>query len=212
MAKKYKRREEKQKQRSSKPSALRLFARQMDQWPLLECIITEEWDQPGTLVQIAVVRKSPQTGQVAVAGYLVDLGCLGVKNALANIYPSEAVYQREYRDHLLRRQDFTTCDLNLAAKVIDTAVAYAASLGFKPHRDMRDADLIRGAAQPELCAEEVPVGDEDGKPFFIAGPYDNPTRIMRILDRSVGPGNYHFLMPIGDPFMDDEDEDEDDEM
>lgn len=35
-----------------------------------------------------------------------------------------------------------------------------------------------------------------GKPYFQQGPYDNPTRVMRTLDRSVGPGNYHFTTVI----------------
>jgi hypothetical protein len=39
----------------------------------------------------------------------------------------------------------------------------------------------------------------NGKPYFQQGPYDNPTRIMRTLDRTVGPGNYHFSTVMTDP-------------
>ena len=31
-----------------------------------------------------------------------------------------------------------------------------------------------------------------GRPYFQQGPYDNPARILRILNRSAGPGNYDF--------------------
>ena len=50
----------------------------------------------------------------------------------------------------------------------------------------------------------------DGKPYFISGPHDSPSRcqqIIKTLERSCGQGNYHFLaqispasvLPIEDP-------------
>ena len=37
---------------------------------------------------------------------------------------------------------------------------------------------------------------KDGKPFFIAGPHDNAARILRQLEKTAGPGNYHYLAPL----------------
>jgi hypothetical protein len=34
----------------------------------------------------------------------------------------------------------------------------------------------------------------DGQPYFQQGPYDNAGRIIRTLDKSVGPGSYHFTL------------------
>jgi hypothetical protein len=37
----------------------------------------------------------------------------------------------------------------------------------------------------------------DATPFYVAGPYDNPRAIIRILDRVCGQGNYEYLVPAG---------------
>ena len=35
----------------------------------------------------------------------------------------------------------------------------------------------------------------DGKPFYIAGPHDHAARVMRMLSRTVGQDNFHYLVP-----------------
>jgi hypothetical protein len=37
----------------------------------------------------------------------------------------------------------------------------------------------------------------DGQPFYLNGPYDNPTAVLRTLERSVGAGNFHFSVAGG---------------
>jgi hypothetical protein len=219
MARKRKTRAQKLRERGGVPQAGRSQAsaiiREAGNWPLLECLITEKWREPNQLVQITVARRSP-AGYVAVGGFLVDLACLGVKNALAIGFATEGRYRQEYRNSLTRSQKMTTCDLDLAAKVVQEAIRYAGDLGFKPERDTPKALKIMGEVHPENCDETIPLGGPEGKPMFINGPYDDVARIKRILDRNVGPGNYDFLLMMGDPsdFGDDFDEDdfEDDEF
>lgn len=180
--------------------------RQAGQWPLLECIIAEEWREPGAIIQLCVARKGP-LGDVMTGAFVIDLGCLGVKNAFAAHCQSAREYRRELRSNLTRNQKMVNCDLDLAAKIVKEAIRYADSLGFRPNRDTGDALKVMGETHPENCTVEIPLGGEDGRPFFIAGPYDDPDRIMRILDRKVGQGNYTFLVPMGPPgFFDEMDE------
>lgn len=218
MAKKRKRRDSKKSRKALKRPAPTLFRvkstlRQAGQWPLLECLIHAGWRDTHQITQILVARQSPR-GQVATGAFVVDLACLGVKNAFAALFPSARGYRREMRSGITDKQEMVTCDLNLAAKVIETAVDYAGSLGFKPNKDIKDALLVMGETHSENNDTEIPVGGEDGQPMFIAGPYDDVEQIMRKLDRKVGEGNYHFLTPIGplgffdDQFDDWEDEDE----
>ena len=173
-------------------------------WPLLECLIHANWRDTGEISHVVIARKSPG-GDVAVGVFLVDLAWLGVKNALTNLF-SEDVYYGEFRTRVMESQPLEDCDLDLAAKVVDEAVKYARSLGFGPHPDSRKAFKVLGKANPENCAEEVPLGGEDGKPLYIAGPHDNPKRIMQTLERNVGEGNYHYLAPVDDSFFDDDEE------
>ena len=185
--------------------------RQSKHWPLLECLITENWDEPATLVQICIARRAP-SGEVAVGMFLMDLACLGAKNAHGTVFRSAAEYRSELRQSLMRHQTLIPCDLDLAAKVVEEGVKYAASLGFKPNRDIDKAYMVLGDAHPERCQTPIPLGGEDGKPFFVNGPYDDVDRILRVLDRKVGKGNYNFLMMVGDPFEEWEDDEwEDDE-
>jgi hypothetical protein len=169
---------------------------ELGQWPLLECLISQEWQETVQLCQVAVARQSPATGEVVVGGFLVDLGCLGVKNALTNLYTSAAEYRREYRQHLMASQPMMDCDLDLAAKVIEEGTNYARSLGFNPHSDTAMALKILGDAHPEKRAETIPLG-KDGKPLFVNGPHDDVARITRILDRNVGQGNYEVIIFLG---------------
>ena len=56
--------------------------------------------------------------------------------------------------------------------------------------------LVLGDADPDACDEVIPLGKE-GKPFFIAGPYDNVERIMSKLMRKLGPDGFTYIYPIG---------------
>jgi hypothetical protein len=195
--------------RGSTPTG-KAILRYAGQWPLLECIITADWREPGEIIQLCVARQSP-LGDVVTGAFVIDLGCLGVKNAYAAHFNSAHEYRRELRSRLTGHQKMIACDLDLAAKVVKEAIRYAGSLGFRPNRDTGDALKVMGATRPENCTVEIPLGGEDGRPFFIAGPFDDPDRIMRILDRKVGRGNYHFMAPIGPPGLFDDEFDEMDE-
>ncbi|MGN9907915.1 hypothetical protein ACTMTJ_10240 [Phytohabitans sp. LJ34] len=73
------------------------------------------------------------------------------------------------------------------ARTSFSAPPSARGLGFEPHPDFRQAAAHLGTWQPP---GRITFGYH-GEPNFQQGPYDNPTRILRTLDRAVGPGNYH---------------------
>jgi hypothetical protein len=171
----------------------RSLLRASGSWPLYECLLTKEWQKEGTITQILVARRS-SSGQIAIGTFLVDLGCLGVKSAFGGL-PTPREY-RQLRDGMTARQAMIKADLNLVAKIVREALAYAKELGFKPDPDYRDAMPVLGDADPDACDVSIPLG-KDGKPFFIAGPRDNVDRIMAKLTRKLGTDGFHFLVPIG---------------
>lgn len=194
----------------SPPGSDRAMARQSRHWPLLECRIAAEWRDTNQICQIIIARKSDKLGIVVAGVYIVDLACLGVKNAYAAVFRSEYEYRQELRERLDSTQTMINCELDLAAKIIDEGVKYARSLGFRPNKDIRDANLVLGEANPENCDEEIPLGGPEGKPMFIEGPHDDARKILRVLERKVGAGNFNYLMSMGgdDFFFDDEDADD----
>jgi hypothetical protein len=178
----------------SAPRSRRAIAHAAAKWPLYECLMTKNWTDVDEIVQILVARRQ-EDGPIVVASFLVDLGCLGVKDAALASFETAVEYREEYRDILTGSQPMAKADLNLVAKVIREAVAYAHTLGFDPPRDFREAQILLRDADPDACPTPVPLG-RDGKPYFVAGPYDDPLLIFDKLTKAVGPENFHYVVPI----------------
>jgi hypothetical protein len=184
--------------------------------PLIGCWITRQWsngltiqDRPtdwiddddlpplaqgAGLSSIAVVR-ADDDNDASICGYLVDTYCLGVKNAV----PPSVVDRSDVSNFLddffsAYAGDPVPAPIELVQDLVFGAVDYARGLGFDPHRDFYAAALHLGAWQPP---SRIGFG-LNGRPYFQQGPYDNPNRIMRTLDRSVGSGNYQFTTAIID--------------
>jgi hypothetical protein len=185
----------KAKQRASVPAPKghRALLRAAAGWQLHECLLTKAWRDTSELTQILVARRS-SAGQVAVGTFLVDLGCLGVKAAFGRLFDTVKEYE-ELRDKMRSRQEMVKADLNLVAKIVREAIAYAQELGFRPGRDYHDAMLVVGDADPDACDESIPLG-RDGKPLFIPGPDDRVNLIMAKLTRKLGPGGFHYVIPV----------------
>jgi hypothetical protein len=189
-----KRKEKKQALGYGSPGSHRALVRLAAHWPLHECLVSRDWQREGEIIQTVVARRSPQ-GEIVAGSFLVDLCCLGVKDAFATRFGSVAEYEDRLRQPTMERQPMVGAELDLIARIVREAIAYARSLGFSPHRDYHDAAPLLEGANPDACNLHVPLG-KDGMPFFVAGPYDNVGRIMAQLERKVGAGNFHFLTPL----------------
>jgi hypothetical protein len=197
------------RQQQGAPSSPRGIVRRAAHWPVYECLITRDWQQTEQITQAIVARRSPN-GEIAAGVFLIDLACLGVKNAFASAFETLAEYD-ELRQGTQSTQKMVRADLNLVAKVIREALAYARRLGFSPHPDYYMAAPLLEGADPDAVDTPVPLG-KDGKPFFVAGPHDNVPRIMAQLAKAVGPGNFDVVAPIDlSPDLLEEDEDWEDE-
>jgi hypothetical protein len=162
--------------------------------PILHSRIAESLWEEG-LGHVMLSRQLPKE-RVAVAMFLVDRFCLGVKDCYGQLL-SRAGYgdmckQLDAKAELL---DHSPADVR---KLVEDAVAYARELGFEPHADYHRAKLIFGDIDPRESRKEFEFGQE-GKPLFISGPFDSPERCRRIistLKHSCGPGGYHYLMAV----------------
>ncbi|SRR6266508_5687957 len=184
----------KQKKTQAKPvGGIALAAK----WPVHEVLLSRDWGQEAALITILVARRSLMTNKVAAGLFLVDLACLGVKSAQVRLFAGPAEYNAGLRAHALRLQPMAPADFNLVAKIIATGLEYAADLGFKPDPVFNQAQYLLGGADPAACATPVPTGGPEGKPFFVAGPHDDARRIVDHLMRTVGAGNFHYLVGVG---------------
>jgi hypothetical protein len=147
-----------------------------------------------------IARKLPD-GRIAVGFFLLDVFCLGVKNAFFTVASPEEF--EEILADRFRQPRLESVSPAYARKLVEGAIAYARDLGFEPHRDIRDASVVLGDIDPNACTETFTFG-KDGKPFYISGPYESQARIRHViaqLRRRCGPDGAHFIVRADDPSL-----------
>ncbi len=143
-----------------------------------------------------VVSRKTADGQIGVAAFLLDAYCLGVKDALFRI-DSETAY-REFMEAIEENGKVNAIHPSCARKLVESAVIWAESIGFSPHKDYNSARKIFGDIDAAACPREFEFG-KDGKPFYVSGPNDSPAfvrKVMNTLERRVGSGNFDFLTAL----------------
>jgi hypothetical protein len=157
------------------------------EWAALDTDTTD--DGPEGLAQVLVARQE-RASRASVCGILVDLYCLGVKNAIGPLPMGRDSIDR-YRATYFEVFDEPPLSIpvELAQHLVYGAVAYAGRLGFQPHPDFAAAADHLGPAPAT-----TPIGfGRDGRPFYVDGPNDNPHEVIRTLESSVGPGNFDYV-------------------
>jgi len=165
-------------------------------FPIHECFV------PNTLFEIGigyviVTRKTP-TGLIAISAFVVDVYCLGVKNALFKV-SNEFEYENTIKPQLMgsnEETEFENIHQNCARKLVEGAVLYAEELGFPPHRDYKQAQKLFGDIDVNSCPVKYTYG-KDGKPLYIRGPNESTSQAKQIVDklsRKCGEGNFDYLL------------------
>jgi hypothetical protein len=142
------------------------------------------------LVSVLVARQV-RHGKVSVSTCLVDVYCLGVKDAVPPRVMDD-VGLGVFKRTLFRPYEVpaVVAPIEMARELVWGAVSYARHLGFQPHPDFKLVSDHLGAWEPTGV---VRFGC-DGKPCYTQGPFDDATLVMRTLARSVGEGNFNFLV------------------
>jgi hypothetical protein len=158
-----------------------------------------EWSDPGAddgtggLVSTVVARRRPHRRSVTVCVYLLDVYCLGVKNAMG---------PDDMDDRALRRFIDQVCSgyhappepapIELVRDLVLGAAEYAHGLGFAPHPDFEHARAHLG---PWAAPSAITFGC-DGKPTYVEGPYDDSQHVLRTLRRAVGGDGFHYTVAL----------------
>jgi hypothetical protein len=183
-------------QQALTPSSPQAILRRARIFPLYECLISDNWNKKDNmgLVEVLVARQQPD-GSICFGVYLIDTFCLGLKNTFANADFSRSRYQSEIRNKIFRAGKPVECSIELAQQMIYQSIEYAEQFGFEPEKDFALSQYLL-APRGELEEPYQLTFGKDGKPFFIAGPNDNVARVLRQLEKTAGPGNYDYLVPI----------------
>ena len=188
--------------------------------PLGKCYITKGWDEQ-KMAQLIILREHV-TGNITACFYLIDLGCLGIKDTMYKFnVPVEEIeesleYQKEAGAELME------ISYELAHNIIYAAIEYADEYGFKPHKDFTSiTEHFLEEDTEDIPLMKIECGGEDGNPLYVNSGLDSPVRVRQIvaqLNKTAGEGNYHYIIPYdedgdeNDSEDDDEDDEEDEEM
>jgi hypothetical protein len=195
--------------RNSSDPTVRL--QRAEKWPVVHAYVgLKLWDDG---IGHLVIARQESEGRLIFGVYLVDVYCVGVKDAFWR-----AGTNGDFKD-LIRSmekvQTMTPISPACLAKIVTGSVDYALSFGLRPHPDYRHAAMLLAGIDPSTCPQEFTFG-RDGKPFYIQGPFESPEVARAILERIHAAGG-HFLVqvPLGqapelglEGFVDDNEEEE----
>lgn len=184
-------RAEKQRQlarATSNNPAIRLRA--AAEWPVVAALEPEHlWDTG--IGNLLIARRAPG-GRIVVGAFLVDVFCLGVKDAFwkeTSQTDYEAMVERvEQRSRLLEISP------ERFSKLVYQSVDYAQSVGLPPHPDFHSTRHILDGIDPSLCVDEFEFGQK-GKPYYIRGPSESLAKARAIASRVNAAGG-HYIIPV----------------
>jgi len=161
-------------------------------FPIYECLVPKMIFDLG-VGNVVLARELPQ-GRVGASFFLVDVFCLGVKDAFFSIFSRSEYLARLGK--MSSHESLEKIEPACARKLIEGAVAYALDLGFKPHPDYVLARRLFGDLKSDACDVHYTYGHE-GKPEYISGPYESKQKSRHIIDqltKRCGPDGFHFTI------------------
>jgi hypothetical protein len=182
----------------------RYYLQHAREYPILGCWIMSGWKKEG--ITPVVVARQPGPDKVIFAVCLVDLYCLGVKDAYAVADCSQAKFLRELPHMCAGAPE--KCSVELAHEIIYGGLDYAQRYGFQPHRDFtaKLCDLVLDPPETHPSKNHVKFGYK-GKPLFVSGPNDDERRMKSVINtliNTAGEGNFHYIIGFGPPEIPDE--------
>jgi hypothetical protein len=171
----------------------RYYIERAREYPILGSWIMKGWQESGITPVVIAREQSPD--EVIFASYLVDFYCLGVKDALCNANFPLKRFKNNLPDLCSGKPE--ACDIGLAHEMVYGAIDFARRYGFEPHPDFELASMVLDPPGIHPFKHDLEFG-KDGKPLFVAGPYDDAEAIVKKLTRTAGEGNFNYMAMLGD--------------
>ena len=186
--------------------------RRMAGAPIHSCLISEALAEFGE--GYLVLGRKAADGRMAVAVFLLDTYCVGVKDVILRV--GEASEIERFLEVLGEAQPLVAIEPARARTLLRDLVAWSRSIGLAPHPDYAAAEPLFGDVPADASDESFRFG-KDGKPFLIPGPSDTPARTRKRIEalrRTVGDDGFDYMLEIGDDddLFDGEDVDLDDDF
>ena len=115
-----------------------------------------------------VVSRFKADGRVEAGFFLLDVFCLGVKDAGYHHFRSIADYQEGLIGSFFPDENPVRMTPEAARKLTEGAISYAKGLGFSPAADYKKASRVFGGVTTANCHEQFMFG-KNGKPLYAQG-------------------------------------------
>lgn len=165
--------QQRQKRRDKRRQAQRAqggspYARIGDSGELVACYVNRDWREDGK-ASLYLLRRVPGGGH-AMAAFLVDLWCIGLKDAWGRLDISYSDFI-ESIERVPREADLVRVDLDLARRLVAGGIRFAGQNGFRlPRNYRRWTALLGGLPDPET-ADLSDFGVDGGLQYV--GPMDD---------------------------------------
>ncbi len=173
------------------------------------CYVNSEWREEG-LASIHMLRSTPG-GSHAMAVFLVDLWCAGLKDAWGHLNLSMEDFE-EHLDRARRSMELERMDPDLARKLVAGGIRFARQNGFRlPVHYERWVNLA-GGTEGDINSADLSFFGKAGGLEWV-GPLDDLRRrlIGSTVEEFLARPDVHYTIGVDDltEFESDEDDDED---
>ncbi len=163
------------------------------QAPIQHCLIPETLFDRG--IGTVILARGISTYHLTLGIFLVDTWCLGIKDTCFRPMDAEAF------ETIIAQLDDTSpmasVDPSYARKLLRDAAAWAASIGFAPHRDFAAIERLFGDVKADACDATFQFGRE-GRPLYVQGPGGSPAQV-RLRFGGLGQALSIGKPELGDP-------------
>jgi hypothetical protein len=160
--------------------------------PIRHCLLQDSLFEQG--IGTLIVARGVTTDQFALGSFLLDVYCLGIKDAMfRSVGAEELAY---YLDTMAAGSPLTPVDPPYARKLLRDLAAWAGAIGFAPHPDFAAVEHVLADVSAEACDVVFQFG-RDGKPCYLPGPSESASLIRRRLEQlreRLGEDGFDFMV------------------
>jgi hypothetical protein len=146
--------------------------------PIRHCLVPETLFDDG--IGTVILARGMTSSHLTLGVFLVDTWCLGIKDAYFRAADAETF------EMMIASLDITTpmapVDPSYARKLLRDAAAWAASIGFAPHRDFLAVERLFGDVDCDASDAAFLFGRE-GQPLYVPGPRESPAQIRHRIEQ-----------------------------